>query len=44
MYRKEIKVLDCTIRDGGLINNYNFTDDCGGCDSQRRMSRCALET
>jgi len=27
MYRKEIKVLDCTIRDGGLINNYHFTDD-----------------
>ncbi len=24
MYRKEIKVLDCTIRDGGLINNHNF--------------------
>ncbi|MEE8393871.1 MAG: aldolase catalytic domain-containing protein [Rhodospirillales bacterium] len=27
MFRKEIKVLDCTIRDGGLINNYQFTDD-----------------
>ena len=27
MYRKQIKVLDCTIRDGGLINNYQFTDD-----------------
>ncbi len=27
MYRPEIKVLDCTIRDGGLINNYQFTDD-----------------
>ncbi len=26
MYRKEIKVLDCTIRDGGLMNNWNFTD------------------
>lgn len=24
MYRKEIKVLDCTVRDGGLINNHNF--------------------
>lgn len=24
MYRPEIKVLDCTIRDGGLINNHNF--------------------
>ncbi|HOW27192.1 MAG TPA: aldolase catalytic domain-containing protein [Elusimicrobiota bacterium] len=27
MFRKEIKVLDCTIRDGGLINNYQFSDD-----------------
>ncbi|MEJ1298171.1 MAG: aldolase catalytic domain-containing protein [Candidatus Sedimenticola sp. (ex Thyasira tokunagai)] len=27
MYREEIKVLDCTIRDGGLINNYQFKDD-----------------
>ena len=27
MYRKELKVLDCTIRDGGLINNYRFTKD-----------------
>ncbi|MFA5928424.1 MAG: aldolase catalytic domain-containing protein [Candidatus Margulisiibacteriota bacterium] len=26
MYRPEIKVLDCTIRDGGLINNWQFTD------------------
>jgi len=27
MYREELKVLDCTIRDGGLINNYQFTDE-----------------
>ena len=27
MYRKELKVLDCTIRDGGLINNYQFGTD-----------------
>ena len=27
MYRKELKVLDCTIRDGGLINNYKFSKD-----------------
>jgi 4-hydroxy 2-oxovalerate aldolase len=27
MYRQELKVLDCTIRDGGLINNYQFSDD-----------------
>jgi len=24
MYRPEIKVLDCTIRDGGLMNNWRF--------------------
>ena len=27
MYRKETKVLDCTIRDGGLMNNWQFSDD-----------------
>lgn len=27
MYRPEIKVLDCSIRDGGLINNWKFTDE-----------------
>ncbi|MFT4570289.1 MAG: 4-hydroxy 2-oxovalerate aldolase [Hyphomicrobiaceae bacterium] len=27
MFREEIKVLDCTVRDGGLINKYQFTDD-----------------
>lgn len=26
MFREEIKVLDCTIRDGGLMNNWHFTD------------------
>ena len=26
MYRPEIKVLDCTIRDGGLINDHAFDD------------------
>ena len=25
-YRKELKVLDCTIRDGGLINDHAFDD------------------
>jgi len=24
MYREQIKVVDCTIRDGGLINNHDF--------------------
>lgn len=27
MFRPEIKVLDCTIRDGGLINNHDFSDE-----------------
>ena len=26
MYREELKVLDCTVRDGGLINQYQFRD------------------
>jgi len=26
-YRPEIKVLDCTIRDGGLMNDHRFTDE-----------------
>ena len=25
--RKDVKVLDCTIRDGGLVNNFHFTDE-----------------
>ncbi len=27
MYREQIKVLDCTIRDGGLMNNHQFSLD-----------------
>lgn len=27
MYNKEIKVLDCTVRDGGLMNKWQFSDD-----------------
>jgi 4-hydroxy 2-oxovalerate aldolase len=27
MFRKEIKVLDCTVRDGGLMNNWQFGDE-----------------
>ncbi|HEX42778.1 MAG TPA: nucleoid-structuring protein H-NS, partial [Phycisphaerales bacterium] len=27
MFRPEIKVLDCTIRDGGLINDHFFSDE-----------------
>ncbi len=26
-YRPELKVLDCTIRDGGLVNNHKFPDE-----------------
>ena len=26
MFREKIKVCDCTIRDGGLINNHDFSD------------------
>ncbi len=26
MYRKEIKIIDCTIRDGGLMNDWQFED------------------
>ena len=26
-YRPELKVLDCTVRDGGLINKHRFTDE-----------------
>ena len=26
-YRPQIKVIDCTIRDGGLMNNHRFEDD-----------------
>ena len=25
-FRPEIKVVDCTIRDGGLMNNHHFDD------------------
>ena len=27
MYKKEIKVLDCTIRDGGLMNKWQFSKE-----------------
>ncbi|MCP4310773.1 MAG: nucleoid-structuring protein H-NS [Bacteroidetes bacterium] len=27
MYREEIKVMDCTVRDGGLMNNWQFDDE-----------------
>jgi len=27
MYRKEIRIVDCTVRDGGLMNHWRFSDD-----------------
>jgi 4-hydroxy 2-oxovalerate aldolase len=27
MYKKDIKVLDCTVRDGGLMNKWQFSDE-----------------
>ncbi|MEK7795560.1 MAG: nucleoid-structuring protein H-NS, partial [Candidatus Hydrogenedentota bacterium] len=27
MYRPEIKIVDCTIRDGGLMNDHRFSHD-----------------
>src|SRR5665811_1293570 len=27
MYNKDIKVMDCTVRDGGLMNKWQFSDD-----------------
>ncbi len=26
-YAPDIKVVDCTLRDGGLVNNFFFTDE-----------------
>lgn len=26
-YRPDVRVLDCTLRDGGLVNNFRFTDE-----------------
>jgi len=31
MYKKEIKVVDCTVRDGGLMNNWQFIDEFVRC-------------
>lgn len=27
MYKEDIKVMDCTVRDGGLMNNWQFSDE-----------------
>ena len=26
-FRPDIKVVDCTLRDGGLVNNFYFSDE-----------------
>ncbi|MFI3238501.1 MAG: aldolase catalytic domain-containing protein [Lachnospiraceae bacterium] len=26
-FRKDIRILDCTLRDGGLVNNFGFTEE-----------------
>ena len=26
-FRRDIKILDATIRDGGIVNNFHFSDD-----------------
>ena len=26
-FRQDIKVVDCTVRDGGLVNNFYFEDE-----------------
>ena len=26
-YRPDIKIVDATLRDGGLVNNFRFTDE-----------------
>ncbi|MGA2171999.1 MAG: aldolase catalytic domain-containing protein [Sedimentisphaerales bacterium] len=53
MFRERIKVLDCTIRDGGLINDHCFTDQfvrevyralsASGIDYMEMGYRCSRE-
>jgi 4-hydroxy 2-oxovalerate aldolase len=38
-YRPELKVLDCTIRDGGLVNNSQFDDG-----TVKAVYECALQS
>jgi len=42
MYRPQIKVLDCTIRDGGLINNHCFSDEFVR-EAYRALSRSGID-
>ena len=36
-YRPEIKILDCTIRDGGLMNDHLFDDEIVEGERMRRV-------
>jgi len=40
-YRPELKVLDCTVRDGGLMNDHNFSLEFvqAGLRGRRRRGR-----
>jgi 4-hydroxy 2-oxovalerate aldolase len=42
MFREKIKVLDCTIRDGGLMNNHQF-DDTIVRDTYRALSDAGID-
>ena len=41
-YRPELKVLDCTIRDGGLVNDHQFEDGFVGRVPNLRRGRHRL--
>ena len=42
MFKPEIKVLDCSIRDGGLINQWQFTDELVRA-TYRRLSEAGVD-
>jgi 4-hydroxy 2-oxovalerate aldolase len=42
MFREKIKVLDCTIRDGGLINDHDFSDKFVR-DTYRALSEAGVD-
>jgi 4-hydroxy 2-oxovalerate aldolase len=42
MYRPEIKVIDCTVRDGGLMNKWQF-DDAFVCKVYKALSEAGVD-
>jgi 4-hydroxy 2-oxovalerate aldolase len=42
MHRPQVKVLDCTIRDGGLINNHCSSDEFVH-EAYRALSRSGID-